>query len=110
MNESQRWAAGGKEADFYKQTLEEARAPKNRTKVIHPEDAPWEDSPQGRIKHLMNERMENVQTVLDLYIQELEPGSRSGKHRHMAEECLFILEGKGYDLHWDVDFELKDKY
>jgi quercetin dioxygenase-like cupin family protein len=54
--------------------------------------------------------MENVETVIDLYMQELPPGGRSGKHRHMAEECLFILEGKGYDLHWDVEAELKDKY
>ncbi len=71
---------------------------------------PWEDSPQGKLKHMINERMDDVQTILDLYMQELAPGGKSGKHHHMAEECLYILEGKGYDLHWDMDFELKDKY
>jgi quercetin dioxygenase-like cupin family protein len=81
-----------------------------KVKVIHPEDMPWEDSPQGKLKHMINERMDDVQTILDLYMQELAPGGKSGKHHHMAEECLYILEGKGYDLHWDMDFELKDKY
>ena len=43
-------------------------------------------------------------------MQFIPPGSRSGKHRHMSEEYIFVLEGKGYDLHWDVDFELGEKY
>jgi len=28
----------------------------------------------------------------------------------MSEEYIFVLEGKGYDFHWDVDFEVSDKY
>jgi quercetin dioxygenase-like cupin family protein len=108
--ETERWMQGTKTASYYEQNLAEARNWKPKEAVIHPQDMPWEDSPQGKIKHILNERMENVQTVIDLYVQFIPPGSKSGKHRHMAEEALHILEGKGYDLHWDVDFELKDKY
>ena len=42
--------------------------------------------------------------------QEIPPGSRSGKHRHLAEECLYVVEGHGYDLHQDCDVEITDTY
>ena len=54
----------------------------------------------------MNTRMETV----DAYMQIIPPGSRSGKHRHLAEECLYVLEGRGYDLHQDCDVEITDTY
>lgn len=40
----------------------------------------------------------------------LSKGSKSGKHRHLAEECLYVLEGSGYDLHQDCDVEITDTY
>jgi uncharacterized RmlC-like cupin family protein len=54
----------------------------------------------------MNTRMETV----DAYMQIIPPGSRSGRHRHLAEECLYVLEGRGYDLHQDCDVEITDTY
>jgi uncharacterized RmlC-like cupin family protein len=43
-------------------------------------------------------------------MQIIPPGSRSGRHRHLAEECVYVLEGKGYDLHQDCDVEITDTY
>ena len=43
-------------------------------------------------------------------MQFLKPGERSGKHRHMWEEVLFVLEGSGYDLHWDLKFDCLDAF
>jgi len=37
-------------------------------------------------------------------------GSRSGKHRHLSEEIFYVVEGSGYDLHWDVKFDCKDEF
>jgi uncharacterized RmlC-like cupin family protein len=54
----------------------------------------------------MNTRMETV----DAYMQVIPPGSRSGEHRHLAEECLYVVEGNGYDLHQDCDVEITDTY
>jgi mannose-6-phosphate isomerase-like protein (cupin superfamily) len=54
----------------------------------------------------MNTRME----TLDAYMLIIAPGSRSGKHRQLAEECLYVLEGRGYDLHQDCDVEITDTY
>jgi gentisate 1,2-dioxygenase len=39
-----------------------------------------------------------------MYQQYLEVGGHSGKHRHMTEELLYVIEGEGYDLHWDPQF------
>jgi uncharacterized RmlC-like cupin family protein len=54
----------------------------------------------------MNTRMETV----DAYMQIIPPGSRSGRHRHLAEECLYVLEGYGYDLHQDCYVEITDDF
>jgi len=101
-------------ADYYARWLEESKRKKEenpkRRKVITPEEMPWESSPQGIIKHLYNEKMDAHVESIDAYMQYIPPGSRSGKHRHMSEEFIFVLEGRGYDLHWDVDYELDDKY
>ena len=48
--------------------------------------------------------------TVDAYMQIVPPGSRSGKHRHLAEECLYVVEGRGYDLHQDCDVEITDTY
>ncbi len=101
-------------ANFYAKALERSKKFKEeyntRRHVIHADEAPWENSPQGRIKHLVNEEMNTVECCMDMYIQEIKGGSRSGKHRHMAEEVFFVLEGKGYDLHWDAFYTLEAKY
>ena len=67
-------------------------------------------SRQGLLKHLINEQMNTRMETVDAYMQIIPPGSRSGKHRHLAEECLYVLEGRGYDLHQDCDVEITDTY
>ncbi len=67
-------------------------------------------SRQGLLKHLLNEQMNTRMETVDAYMQIIPPGSRSGKHRHLAEECLYVVEGYGYDLHQDCDVEITDKY
>jgi len=32
-------------------------------------------------------------------MQEIPPASRSGRHRHLAEEQIFVINGRGYDIH-----------
>jgi quercetin dioxygenase-like cupin family protein len=71
---------------------------------------PWEMSRQGLLKHLMNESMGTRIETVDAYMQIIPPGSRSGKHRHLAEECVYVIEGKGYDIHQDCDVEITDTF
>ena len=74
------------------------------------EDMPFERSPDGLIKHLVNHRMNTREMCVEAYMQFLPPQGRSGKHRHMWEEIIFVAEGSGYDLHWDLKFDCVDKF
>jgi quercetin dioxygenase-like cupin family protein len=112
--ESKTWMAGTENQALYQDLLDEATAaPVNnakRKKVVHPSEMPWELARQGLLKHLLNEKMNTRMESVDAYMQIIPPGSHSGKHRHLAEECLYVLEGRGYDLHQDCDVEITDTY
>lgn len=108
------WIDGDLNAALYQHLLDDAaEAPERnarRKKIVRPSEMPWEMARQGLLKHLINEEMNTRMETVDAYMQILPPGSRSGKHRHLAEECLYVLEGKGYDLHQDCDVEITDTY
>ena len=112
--ESKAWKQGTENRPLYQGLLEDAASlparNAKRAKVVRPEDMPWEMAKQGLLKHLMNEGMNTRMETVDAYMQIIPPGSKSGKHRHLAEECLYVLEGKGYDLHQDCDVEITDTY
>ncbi len=113
-DEARFWIDGQHNDALYQQMLDDAtQAPARnarRKKVVRPEEMPWEMSRQGLLKHLLNEQMNTRMETVDAYMQVIPPGSHSGKHRHLAEECLYVLEGNGYDLHQDCDVEITDDY
>jgi quercetin dioxygenase-like cupin family protein len=113
-DESQAWLSGNTAGNLYQSLLQEAtELPKRnsqRRKIVHPDEMPWELSRQGLLKHLLNAQMNTRMETVDAYMQVIPPGSRSGKHRHLAEECLYVVEGYGYDLHQDCDVEITDTY
>jgi uncharacterized RmlC-like cupin family protein len=113
-DETGSWVAGAANLPLYAEQLARAAdAPARnagRRKVLHPGDMPWEMSRQGLLKHLLNEALDTRMETVDAYMQLIPAGSRSGRHRHLAEECLYVLEGAGYDLHQDCDVEITDTY
>lgn len=113
-DETSVWIKGETNGPLYQNMLDDASsAPERnakRNKVVTPEEMPWEMSRQGLLKHLLNEQMNTRMETVDAYMQIIPPGSHSGKHRHLAEECLYVLEGHGYDLHQDCDIEITDEY
>jgi quercetin dioxygenase-like cupin family protein len=112
--EASAWLSGKHNEGLYQGLLTEAEGAPARfgrkKKIVTPEDMPWEMSRQGLLKHLLNEQMNTRIETVDAYMQILPPGSRSGKHRHLAEETLYVLEGRGYDMHQDCDVEITDTY
>jgi len=112
--ESKNWLRGKTNEKLYQGLLDDAtQAPARnakRKKIVHPEEMPWEMSRQGILKHLLNAGMNTRMETVDAYMEIIPPGSRSGKHRHLAEECVYVLEGRGYDLHQDCDVEITDTY
>jgi len=92
--------------------FEIARAPKDvaKPKVIRPGDTPWEWTPHGYVRWLAGEHVSIRVHATDCYLQEIPGGSRSGKRWQMADQVVYIEEGEGYDLHWDVEPEITDKF
>ena len=113
-SEAEAWLKGKANEKLYQGLLEDAaQAPARnakRKKIVHPEEMPWEMSRQGLLKHLLNEGMNTRMETVDAYMEIIPPGSRSGKHRQLAESCVYVLEGYGYDLHQDCDVEITDTY
>ena len=90
--ESKVWMNGTAHQALYQNLLDDASAAPvrngKRKKIVHPNEMPWEMSRQGLLKHLLNEQMNTRMETVDAYMQLIPPGSKSGKHRHLAEECL----------------------
>ena len=61
-----------------------------RTNVVKAEDMPWERSSDGLIKHLVHHQLNTRECCVEAYMQFLKAGERSGKHRHMWEEIIFV--------------------
>jgi len=108
--EYDQWQQGAQSLPYYRMLLDDAteRPARDalRKKVVHADEFPWENSPHGLLKHLVNEAMDTRCETVDAYMQIIPPGSRSGKHRQLAEQAIYILEGRGYDLHVDCDLAI----
>src|SRR5438552_19014389 len=72
-------------------------------KIVRAPEMIWENTPQGRLKYISHPKLNARVTDIESYIQEIGPDGRSGTHRHMAGEFMFILEGQGYSMPSHVD-------
>ena len=97
-------------ADEVRQSQEFRKAYESRTNVVLAEDMPWEHSADGLIKHLVHEKLNTREMCVEAYMQFLKPGEKSGIHRHMWEELIFVVEGSGYDLHWDLKWDCLEAF
>ncbi|MDQ3529084.1 MAG: cupin domain-containing protein [Actinomycetota bacterium] len=68
-------------------------------RVVHGADCAWEDTRGGRMKFFVTNWSDVSGQDVDLALYEIPPGGRTGKHRHIAEELLLVLEGSGYEDH-----------
>ena len=110
-----KYLQGELSGSYYEEMLDEAAhaAERNadRPKVVKSQHMPWENSPHGLLKHIVNEGMNTRAETVDAYMQIIPPGSKSGKHRQLAEQAFYVIEGYGYDLHMDCNLAIvDDKY
>jgi gentisate 1,2-dioxygenase len=83
----------------------------DRKKVVGKADAPWENTPLGKVRVFSSPERDDVRMFsVDAFELEIPAGSRSGKSWKMADEILHIVSGSGYSLHWEVEAEIDDKY
>ena len=87
-------------ANFYAQALEASKQfraeYRERMNVVKSHDMPMERTADGLIKHI------NMQFIA--------ANESTGTSRHLTEEVAFVIEGSGYDLHWDVKFHCADEF
>src|ERR671932_450255 len=70
------------------------------------DETAWETTRDGKIRVLCSKDTPNVRVVsVDMYEQEIPPGSRSAKHLHMADEGAYVLSGQGQSIQWGVEAE-----
>ena len=101
-------------ADFYAQALEASREfrreYRKRTRVVKSQDMPMERTADGLIKHIVNEGMNTTECCIDVHMQFIPANGATGTSRHLSEEIAFVIEGRGYDLHYDVSFKCEDEF
>jgi len=105
---------GSKTCNLYREGLAESKRfreeYRSRVQVMKAADMPFEDSPDGRIKHMVHHELNTKECCIDAYMQFIAPSKASGRHRHLAEEVFYVVEGRGHDLHWDVRFDCKEEF
>lgn len=105
---------GDNEANIYSEWLEESaefrKDYRQRITVLKGKDMPFESSPDGLLKHMVHEKLNTTECCLDVYMQFLKPGESSGKSRRLAEQIFYVAEGQGYDLHWDVQYDVDETF
>ena len=101
-------------ADFYAQALAASREFRReyaaRKKVVKSNEMPMERTADGLIKHIINEGMNTTECCIDVYMQFIAANGATGTSRHLSEEIAFVIEGRGYDLHYDVSFKCEEEF
>ena len=82
-----------------------------KVKVVKPDATVWETTRDGRVRVLCSKDTPNVRVwSVDVYEQEIPPGSRSAKHWHMADEVAYVISGSGESQQWEVEAEISERY
>jgi quercetin dioxygenase-like cupin family protein len=82
-----------------------------RKKVVKPQDTVWETTRDGKVRVLCSDDTPDVRVFsVDVYEQEIPPGSRSAKHWHMVDEVAYVVSGSGTSLQWEVEAEIAERY
>lgn len=84
---------------FLSRLADENRVERENPRVIRAADRPWEVTRQGKLKFYISRWTEVAACGLDVMAQEIGPREHSGEHRHIFEELMLVVKGRGYDLH-----------
>jgi len=79
-------------------------------KIVHSEDEPWQDTPEGRVKRLAAQGMDVRLFSVDIWLQELAAGRATARHWHMADELFYVISGRGETLEWPVEADIDERY
>jgi quercetin dioxygenase-like cupin family protein len=90
---------------YLKLMCDEAELCRTVDHVVRSRSQDWELTRHGLLKWFVHPDTATASKQKWIYMQEIPARSRSGRHRHVAEELLLVIHGRGYDLHdgqrWD---------
>ncbi len=67
--------------------------------LIKGKDLPWENNRHGKMRWYLHPLVQSTCMYnLQIYVQEIAPGSRTGRLLHQGNGVLYILKGHGYTL------------
>jgi len=89
---------------FLRRLAEDNELEEKGPRVIRGAETPWENGRQGRLKFYISFWTEVAARALDLMAIEIEPGGHAGKHRHIFEELILVVTGKGHDIHEETRY------
>lgn len=84
---------------FLSRLAAENRIEREGPRVIRGAGCSWESTRQGKLKFYISRWTEVAAPALDLMVQEISRGEHSGEHRHIFEELLLVVKGRGFDVH-----------
>ena len=73
-------------------------------RVIKGNDIKWSAGPQLWGKNMMDPEKGRAQSLF-IHFVDLAPQGKSQKHGHQNEALLYVLEGKGYEIHDGKTYE-----
>lgn len=93
----------GKYGEVYRQLLDQPRVYKSK-------NVPWKGGPTLFERAVINPHHAPVTQAIETHIIEIAPGSKGQKHGHVNSAVMYILAGKGYDIHDGkrIDWEAGD--
>ena len=77
---------------------EERERQRAAPRIYKYKDSKWRGGPQHFHKTLLNPELGHMQT-LQSSITEMAPGGYSQRHGHQNTALLYVLSGRGYDIH-----------
>ena len=85
--------------DIFRRRDEERERVKKADIVVKGKDLPVENNRMGLYKWYMHPSLSNITSRAMLYwVQEIPPGSHSGKQKSQGGRVHYILEGHGYTI------------
>ena len=84
--------------DVYKKMLGAQRVYKSK-------EIPFKGGPVAFGKHIIHPKVSDVTQVIETHIETIAPGGRSQKHGHLNGAVMYVLEGRGYEIHEGERFE-----
>lgn len=100
--------------NFYDELIRHRDRERERKKsaifLVKGDELPWEINPQGKMKWYLHPAIDDtvIQTLI-VSIQEIPPGSSSGKQKCQGGAVIYVVEGKGHTVidgvshSWEAD-------